>query len=54
MQKILIVGAGAVASVISSELAKERNISRIICATNDVKRARHFIPKRKKIIFKHQ
>jgi len=41
--KILLIGTGAVGSVICSELAKERRVSKIICGTNDLKRARHFI-----------
>lgn len=40
---ILIVGAGAVASVISRHLAKDRSITRIICASRNLKRAKQFI-----------
>lgn len=40
---VLIVGAGAVASVISRHLARDRSISKIICASRDIKRARQFI-----------
>ncbi len=41
--KVLIVGAGAVASVLSKQLSKDRHISEIVCASNDIKRAREFI-----------
>ncbi|MBW2995105.1 saccharopine dehydrogenase NADP-binding domain-containing protein [Candidatus Woesearchaeota archaeon] len=41
--KILMVGAGAVASVASKLLSKEKNISKIICASNDLKRGKEFI-----------
>jgi saccharopine dehydrogenase (NAD+, L-lysine-forming) len=47
--KIFIVGAGAVSSVISGLLSKDKNIKHIICGTNDIKRAAHFIQKNKKI-----
>ncbi|KKU48653.1 hypothetical protein A3H10_00550 [Candidatus Uhrbacteria bacterium RIFCSPLOWO2_12_FULL_46_10] len=40
---ILIVGAGAVASVISRHLARDRGVSKIICASRNIKRAKQFI-----------
>jgi saccharopine dehydrogenase-like NADP-dependent oxidoreductase len=44
--KILIVGAGAVASVLSRQLAKEKNITHITCASNDLRSAKEFIDTR--------
>ncbi|PIR73161.1 MAG: hypothetical protein COU40_03850 [Candidatus Moranbacteria bacterium CG10_big_fil_rev_8_21_14_0_10_35_21] len=51
--KVFIVGAGAVASVISNFLAKDGEISKVICGSNDLKRAKEFINTRfKKISLK--
>jgi saccharopine dehydrogenase-like NADP-dependent oxidoreductase len=41
--RILIIGAGAVGSVISKYLAKDKRTSEIICASNNIKRAKEFI-----------
>ena len=41
--KILIVGSGAVASVISKHLAKDPGVTEIICGSKDLERAKEFI-----------
>ncbi|MBW2964425.1 saccharopine dehydrogenase NADP-binding domain-containing protein [Candidatus Woesearchaeota archaeon] len=41
--KVLIIGAGAVGSVISKVLAKDRKVSQVICGTNDVRRSKEFL-----------
>lgn len=41
--KVLLMGAGAVASVISKYLAEEKSVSQVICATRDLERAKEFI-----------
>jgi saccharopine dehydrogenase-like NADP-dependent oxidoreductase len=41
--KVLVVGAGAVGSVISKFLATDEKISEIICATRHIQRAREFL-----------
>ena len=41
--KILLIGAGAVASVISRYLSKDNEITEVICASNDMERAKEFI-----------
>ena len=41
--KILLIGAGAVGSVISRYLSKDDEITEIICASNDINRAKEFI-----------
>lgn len=41
--RILIIGAGAVSSVISELLSRRKEISEIICATNDIEKAKNFI-----------
>ena len=41
--RVLLIGAGAVGSVISKLLSKEKSISEVICASNDLKRAKEFI-----------
>lgn len=41
--KILLVGAGAVGSVISQYLSRDNEITEVICASNDVERAKGFI-----------
>lgn len=41
--KILIIGTGAVSSVISKYLSRDKSISKIICASKEIKRAREFI-----------
>lgn len=46
---ILIVGAGAVASVLTKYLIKDRSISKIICGSKDIKRARQFISREGKV-----
>jgi saccharopine dehydrogenase (NAD+, L-lysine-forming) len=40
---ILIIGAGAVASVMTRYLIKDRGIAKVICASKDIKRAKQFI-----------
>ncbi|MBN1792456.1 saccharopine dehydrogenase NADP-binding domain-containing protein [Candidatus Woesearchaeota archaeon] len=40
---ILIIGAGGVASVLSHTLARGPSVSRVTCATSDLKRARQFL-----------
>lgn len=47
--KVLIVGCGAVAYVLSTLLAKDKSVSKIFCASKDVKKAKKFIPFNKKI-----
>ena len=47
--KILIIGTGAVASVISRLLSKEKTIERIVCASRNLNKARQFIVPRGKI-----
>src|SRR3989344_2112993 len=47
--KILIIGTGAVARVICHFLSKEKNVSQIVCASRDQKKARQFIVPRRKI-----
>ena len=47
--KVLIVGAGAVGSVLASELAKEKKISSIICGAYDLKDAKKFVLNNKKV-----
>lgn len=46
---IRIIGAGAVASVICTRLAKDKPIKSIACATNDMASAREFIPRARKV-----
>src|SRR3989338_6029756 len=46
---ILLIGAGAVASVLTKYLVKDRCVSKIVCASKDIKRARQFINKERKI-----
>ncbi|MBW3004890.1 saccharopine dehydrogenase NADP-binding domain-containing protein [Candidatus Woesearchaeota archaeon] len=41
--KILLIGAGAVGSVLSSMLCKDPCVSKVICASNDLKKAREFL-----------
>lgn len=41
--KILLIGAGAVSSVILRYLSKDKDVSEVICASKDTKRAREFI-----------
>ena len=41
--RILLVGTGAVASVVSKLLAKENDISEISCVSNDMKGAKKFM-----------
>ena len=41
--KILIVGAGAVSSVITHHLSTDKRVSEVLCGSNDLKRARSFI-----------
>lgn len=41
--KILLVGAGAVGSVISQYLSRDNEIAEVICASNDIERAKEFI-----------
>ena len=48
--KILIIGAGAVGYVLSNFLGKDKNVSKITCASNDIKRARDFIDAKNKKI----
>lgn len=48
--KILIVGAGAVGSVISRFLVNDKGVSSIICASKDLKRSKEFIDIRNKKI----
>jgi len=47
--KVVIIGAGAVGSVIASELSKEEFISEIICGAYDLKEARRFISDNAKV-----
>ncbi len=47
--KIFIVGAGAVASALCRCLEKERNIEKVVCVSNNPKRAKEFIRTSKKI-----
>lgn len=47
--KVLIIGAGAVGSVIANELSKENNISSIICGAYDLKEAKKFVLTNKKV-----
>jgi saccharopine dehydrogenase (NAD+, L-lysine-forming) len=47
--KILLIGAGAVGSVLSKLLASDRAVSRIICASRNTKRAKEFIKKNNKV-----
>ena len=44
--KILILGTGAVASVASKFLSKEKKISQIVCASNNLKLGKEFIAHR--------
>lgn len=46
--RIFIAGAGAVASVLSQQLAKDKEISKVVCGSNDLKRAKEFINTRNK------
>lgn len=41
--KILIIGAGAVGSVVARQLARERNVAKVTCIDRDVRRARAFL-----------
>ena len=41
--RVLLVGAGAVASVVSRHFARDRGISKIICAARNIKRAKQFL-----------
>ncbi|HII71221.1 TPA: hypothetical protein HA265_00520 [Candidatus Woesearchaeota archaeon] len=41
--KVLLIGAGSVGYVLTRFLSKDKNISRIICATVDIKRAKETI-----------
>lgn len=47
--KILLIGAGAVGSVISQYLSKDEEVSEVVCASNDIKRAKEFITENSKI-----
>lgn len=47
--KILLIGAGAVASVISKYLENDEEITEVICGSNDLERAREFITESGKI-----
>lgn len=47
--KILLIGAGAVGSVISSYLSKDKDVSEIVCASNDIQRAKEFVAENDKI-----
>jgi saccharopine dehydrogenase-like NADP-dependent oxidoreductase len=48
--KILLIGSGSVGSVISKLLSKEKQISKIICASNNIKEAKKFINQKNKKI----
>lgn len=47
--KILLIGMGAVGSVISQYLSKDDEVSEIVCASNDIQRAKEFIVENDKI-----
>lgn len=47
--KVLLVGAGAVGSVISKYLNEDGEIFEIICASNDMQRAKEFVPESDKV-----
>jgi len=51
--RILLVGTGAVASVVSKLLAKENDISEISCVSNDMKGAKKFMEENEKITVKY-
>jgi saccharopine dehydrogenase-like NADP-dependent oxidoreductase len=48
--KILLIGAGAVSHVLSKLLVKDKSVSKIVCASVDIKRAKEFIDVRNKKI----
>ncbi|MBU1202336.1 MAG: saccharopine dehydrogenase NADP-binding domain-containing protein [Nanoarchaeota archaeon] len=48
--KVLLIGTGAVGCVLSKFLAKDKIISKIICASIDIKRAKKFIDTKNKKI----
>lgn len=50
--KVLLVGAGACGSVIFRLLARSRSVSEIVCGTNDLKGAREFLPRHRKLRLK--
>jgi len=41
--KILLIGTGAVGSVVSQYLSKDHDVSEVICASNNMERAKEFI-----------
>ncbi len=41
--KILLIGSGAVGSVMAKLLVRDRSVSKVVCATDDVQRGRAFI-----------
>ncbi len=47
--RIVLVGAGATASVIAALLCREKTVSAIICATNNLQRAKKFISEHRKL-----
>ena len=47
--KILLIGAGAVGSVISKYLNKDDEVAEVICAANDINRAKEFVGEGNKI-----
>ncbi len=47
--KVFIVGAGAVASVLAKELAKEKSVVGVVCSSNHIAKAREFIKEGGKI-----
>ncbi len=47
--RIVLAGAGATASVIAALLCREKSVSQITCVTNDLKRAKMFMPKHRKL-----
>jgi len=49
LMKILVVGTGAVASVLVKFLSKDKEVKKIVCGTNDLVRAKEFIPKMSKV-----
>lgn len=47
--KILLIGGGAVASVITQYLRKDDEISEVVCASNNLQRAKEFIAENRKV-----
>src|SRR3989338_2233183 len=47
--KILLIGVGAVGSVISKYLNKDDEVAEVICASNDINRAKEFVNEGNKI-----